>query len=177
MFGCKQLFWVLLVSVLLQNIVHAIGPWTFERLTRESDLVIICTIESTRVVNNDSDYGVGVYEMYITRVQPIAVLHGKIDRVPIEVKHYGVQQGKAIAGHPPQFIRFTGHVVLSSERSYLTGREHLYLLFLKESDNHFVPTSDQSNARASIVALRDLTRDQLIVDPPAFNVKSQSDEP
>ena len=140
---------------------YALGPYSIDRLHRESDIVVICTVHSSSIVTNDSGYGPEIYEVFSTRIRPIVFTKGKATESDLLVRHSGVKHDHGIGtgGKPARFFRFVGQAEIESETSFLTGADHVYMIFLKRDGSEYVPTSGQRDARDSIVPLR-LTRNQ-----------------
>ncbi|QDV55161.1 hypothetical protein Mal33_11300 [Rosistilla oblonga] len=149
------------VMLMLCSVGNALGPYSIDRLKRESDIAVICTVQSSSIVPNDSGYGPETTEMFRTRIRPIVYTHGTATETELVVRHFGVKHnhGKGTGGKARRYIRFVGPSETESETSFLPGPDQFYMMYLKRDGDEFVPTSGQRDARDSIIPLQ-LTRNQ-----------------
>jgi len=127
--------------------------WTYQKLLRDSDLVLIAQPLETKVSVDafpDPEWNEKL-QSRVTRFRVLVVFKGNYDKEDISILHYDLKPGLAV-NNGPRFATFRlKEVTLSSPHSKGSTSKPEYLLFLrKKKDSGFVFTSGQLDSRLSV---------------------------
>jgi hypothetical protein len=163
------LIYTFVVSV---GFARKVGDWSYERLFKEADLVMIGSVEgwgSTKAQWSEKIFDKARFEATKTAFTPLSVIKGEPAFVCTWLLHFSYKKGAAPYNDGPSLVSFLKKPVIIKVKSKEEGEANElkpkragksvvsppeYLLFLKmRQDGFYEPVSGQLDAAFSVRAL------------------------
>jgi hypothetical protein len=130
-----------------------IESWPYEKLLRESDLVVIAEAVSTTDSGETTSENIwkAKFVGVITEFKVHSQLKGKLEGTKLQVAHFRLEQGVRIQNGPLLVsFRMKGFTVINDKAKMGIGKPD-YLLFLKRrKDGRYEPVSGQIDPLLSV---------------------------